>query len=203
MENNYNTEEEYKLETACRQAMAHYLDTSHWVPFYFVESLGIYSKPGEHSKSVIISQIVIRKPSAVVMRSIEDLGRWQEWFKFNDESKLLKQSSDVAIWYFSTKHIGIIRGREFVLAARKVKVSHLDVFILTSVDYASSEVKYLKIKGICYFYCFIMEEKGDVCNLTVLFSDDPKGFASKTVHTALSKRFMKRLLVLKQIIESQ
>ena len=109
---------------------------------------------------------------------------------------------DYSIWYFSTKRIGVIFGRELMLAGKCIKISNLDIFILTSVDYASSESQLFNVKALCYFYCFIVQEQGENCNLTVLFKDDPGGFFSKKVHSALVKRFMKQLLVLKSILET-
>lgn len=197
------TDVEEKLENACRQAMFHYIDTSHWEPFFFLESLAIYSKSSENLNDVIIGQIIIKKSPECVMRTIENINSWEQWFKYKKTSKLLKKLEDASLWYFSTKHVGPIFGRELVLAAKKMRVSSLDLFVMTSVDFASTESKFFKVKATCYFYCFILEKKENDCNLTVLFHDDPKGITSKTVHSALSKRFMKRLLVLKSQIEAE
>lgn len=195
-----NLSVESQLEQAFNESFFHYQDTGSWKPYSISESLAIYTKPSNTSKPITICQVLIHSTSEAVISNIQDLNNWDEWFQYKHSSKLMTQTPNFSIWYFSTKAFRGFQGRELLLAGQSRTLGSKSIFTLTSVNFASSESSFFKIKAHCYFYSFIAEPEGSNCNLTVLFHDNPKGLAF-LIHSKLSKSFMKRMLVLKTILE--
>lgn len=195
-----NSSVEENLQRAFDETIFHYQDTRVWKIYSLKESLAIYTKPSNTNKPISICQVLIHSSPEAVISFLQDLNNWDEWFLYNKPSKLMTKTENFSIWYFSTKSFFTILGRELLLASQTRTLGSKIVFFLTSVDFASSESRFFNIKAKCFFYSFIAEPEGSNCNLTVLFHDDPKGLAY-FIHSKLSKSFMKRMLVLKNILE--
>ena len=189
-----------KLQEAYNSTLTHYLDTSSWDACRVSDSLAIYTKPSNTYKPISICQVLISSSPDKIISYLSDLANWDEWFKYKKVSKLLTSNEDYSVWFFSTKSFGTFFGRELILASQVRNIANKTMLIMTSVNYASKEKKFYNISADCYFYSFIAENEGDHCNLTVLFHDNPKGFAG-LIHRKLSENFMKRMLVLKSILE--
>lgn len=189
-----------KLQEAYNSTLTHYLDTSSWITCQVSESLAIYTKPSNTYKPISICQVLISSSPSKVIDFLADLSNWDSWFKYKKASKLLTSNEDYSVWFFSTKALGTFLGRELILASQIRNIANKTMLILTSAKFACKEKKFYNISADCYFYSFIAENEGDHCNLTVLFHDNPKGF-SGLIHRKLSESFMKRMIVLKSILE--
>jgi len=195
-----NSTVESQLEQAFNDSIFHYQDTGAWKTYSINESLAIYTKPSNKYKPITICQVLIKSTPEAVISNIQDLNNWDQWFEYKNPSKLMSQAPNYSIWYFSTKATLGFLGRELLLAGQSRTLGSKSIFTLTSVNFASSESSFFNIKAHCYFYSFIAEPEGPNCNLTVLFHDNPRGLAL-LIHSKLSKSFMKRMLVLKRILE--
>lgn len=191
---------EERLQKAFDETIFHYQDTRSWKTYSVKESIAIYTKPSNTYKPISICQVLIHSSPEIVISFLQDLNNWNEWFSLKRTSKLMTETENYSIWYFSTKSFITILGRELLLASQKRTLGSKIIFFLTSVDFASSESRFFNIKAMCYFYSFIAEPEGSNTNLTVLFHDNPKGLVS-LIHSKLSKSFMKRMLILKDILE--
>jgi hypothetical protein len=191
---------EEKLQEAYNQTLTHYLDTSSWCACSVTDSLAIYTKPSNTYKPISICQVLISSDPSKVIEFLSDLSNWDTWFKYKKVSKLLTSNEDYSVWFFSTRSFGTFLGRELTLASQRRSVANKSMLIMTSVKFAAKEKKFYNISAECYFYSFIAEPEGNNCNLTVLFHDNPRGMAA-LVHRKLSESFMKRMLVLKAILE--
>ncbi|CAG9329072.1 unnamed protein product [Blepharisma stoltei] len=193
---------EAALDAAYGSAMRHFVNRNSWMPYRFEDVLAVYKKPHGNGKNIIIAEIMINRSSTEIQDYIYDIQNWKHWHKLYKKSKLLVElQNNVKVIYLATKHIGFIRGREFILASKKFEINGYKTVLFTSVEYDCSCLFY-KVKAWCHFFYFVINQinEKESC-LTLLCHFDPKGVNLSALNSKIIHKFVRNLIGLKATLE--
>lgn len=196
------SEYEQALDEAYGSGMSHFVDKSAWNPILFEEQFGLFQKPHSTGLNIYLAETKIKRNASEIQDFIFNVENWKLWQPFYKHSQILTEYSETCrVSYIRTRHIGMIRSRELILASRKEDIDRYKTIIFTSVEHEFPHIRF-KVKGSVHFFSFIIEQSGpEESNVSWLCQYDPKGLGFKKKDTRAVLDFLKNLMVLKEVLD--